>query len=385
MQWWIVTPNNAMAVDNQLCMGMDLSSIPSDIFMVQWREGKGEIERGDGTNGTPSPLYEGIGNGLREIFIDVTPYAPLFQQFLTRVPNLTLPQAKKIQIDLIGVIFDSKRQAPFHYTVAAGDYYWDASDANMFSSLVPTVQNIIAKANETSTKLNSAFPAVNSNIVEAGNTLADVANETVAAGDDDIVAGVNANVVAPSSTLVSAINSGASDPGAALTAAVNADIVTPLNNIISELNTMLLTDEGRVTQMNTELTAAQIAGGSGGLRTALAYLGSIVTAPTYVSAAFAEVGNYLSNIARRTTPSIGHYFTDIPWTPIAALTGSNTAWIPVGGTVPVNVTAAEQAAIMQGVAARTNDLLVKKNTKIGEVNALTTIPAVIAYDVTTGW
>jgi hypothetical protein len=40
---------------------------------------------------------------------------------------------------------------------------------------------------------------------------------------------------------------------------------------------------------------------------------------------------------------------------------------------------------MSGIAARTNDLNLKRNTKIGEVNALTTVDDVIAYDVTTGW
>ena len=40
---------------------------------------------------------------------------------------------------------------------------------------------------------------------------------------------------------------------------------------------------------------------------------------------------------------------------------------------------------MNGIAARTNDLQRQENTRSRQVNALTTVPAVIAYDVTTGW
>jgi hypothetical protein len=77
--------------------------------------------------------------------------------------------------------------------------------------------------------------------------------------------------------------------------------------------------------------------------------------------------------------------SDIPWTNVPHVPVANAAWIPIGATSPVNVTPAEQAAIMSGIAARAADLNVKQNIKIGEVNALTTVTAVINYDVTTGW
>ena len=80
-----------------------------------------------------------------------------------------------------------------------------------------------------------------------------------------------------------------------------------------------------------------------------------------------------------------HVPTPVPWTALPNVATSDVVWIPVGGTAPVTVTPAEQAAIMSGIAARTNDLNVKKNTKLGQVAALTTIDAVIDYDVTTGW
>ena len=45
----------------------------------------------------------------------------------------------------------------------------------------------------------------------------------------------------------------------------------------------------------------------------------------------------------------------------------------------------EQAAILSGIAARANDLNVKKNAKIAAITALTDIDDVIDYDVTAGW
>jgi hypothetical protein len=59
--------------------------------------------------------------------------------------------------------------------------------------------------------------------------------------------------------------------------------------------------------------------------------------------------------------------------------------LPVGGTTPVNLTATDISNIMSGIAARRLNLQTTKNIKINQVNALTTIAAVIAYDVTAGW
>jgi hypothetical protein len=49
------------------------------------------------------------------------------------------------------------------------------------------------------------------------------------------------------------------------------------------------------------------------------------------------------------------------------------------------VTSAEQGAINNGITSKTQSLTTAKNSKIAAVNALTTIAAVIAYDVTAGW
>lgn len=121
MRWWLNTDNKAFSYENALVTGgMDFSSLPTDIWMVQWIDGQGEIEYQDADGNNL--------NGIRENFADVTPWAPFFQQFMILLPGITLAQAQKIQCDLINELYNDKRELPFHYPVAAGDFSWDATD-----------------------------------------------------------------------------------------------------------------------------------------------------------------------------------------------------------------------------------------------------------------
>ena len=88
MRWWLNTDHGRFSVDNAVVSGLDFSDLPVDIWMVQWTDGKGEIER--------QVDADTNDNGLRETFIDIIPYAPYFQQFLQLCPRLTLTQAKKV-------------------------------------------------------------------------------------------------------------------------------------------------------------------------------------------------------------------------------------------------------------------------------------------------
>ena len=204
MRWWLNTDHGRFSVDNAVVNGMDFSDLDPDIWMVQWTEGKGEIER--------QVDADTNDNGLRETFIDVVPYAPYFQDFLDRLPLLTLPQAQKVQTDLIKQIFDSKRQAPFHYPIAAGDFWWDATDETLTSSTAAGLQNATATLNALIDKVNGLAAAVNANIV----------------------AGVNARVVAPGNSVIVQAN-------AAYAVIVNgantsfSGIVSGINGILASL------------------------------------------------------------------------------------------------------------------------------------------------------
>jgi hypothetical protein len=137
LKFQIVRPEGWMSVDNAVANDLTLSTLATNVYIVEWSEGRGEIEYND----RPA---------LRESVVDVIPYAPCFQEFLTKLaaasPPLTLAQAKKVQNDLILTIYDSKRQLPYAYAIGGTQYTWDATDgatAAMALQMLPKLFNSI--------------------------------------------------------------------------------------------------------------------------------------------------------------------------------------------------------------------------------------------------
>jgi hypothetical protein len=357
VRWWLNTDHKRFSVDNAVVSGLDFSELDPDIWMVQWIDGKGEIERqvDPDTN----------DNGLRETFIDVIPYASYFQQFLELCPLLTLPQAKKVQIDLIEQIFESKRQAPFHYPIAAGDYWWDASDETMGSSVIPAIQNVTATLNATIDKLNALVVNINALAAEINSKIVTGANNGIVTPANSMVAHVNASIVTPT-------NAALNDFNTFTVGVLNANLIPFINDtLIGVIDGSSNTINNKLQQFNFEALAINAA--APGLGGSIAHIGF----------GFPATGNFCSAIGDIFTALAA--VTAVPWSNQTHVPTSNVQWIPIGETAPVTVTPAEQAAIMQGITARTNDLSIKKNVKIAEVNALTEIQDVIDYDVTTGW
>lgn len=137
MRWWLQTNERAFSVDNALILGMDFSALPRDLWMIQWIEGRGEIEY--------QTKDKRNLNGLRTKFTDITPYVPLFTQFMHRMQakRLLEQQAKAIQIDLIKQIFETKRQEPYRHPIGAGTYNWDASDEVLVPSSTALLLSVI--------------------------------------------------------------------------------------------------------------------------------------------------------------------------------------------------------------------------------------------------
>jgi len=331
VRWWLHTdPPCLFSVDNASVNGMDYSMLDPNLYMVQWTDGKGEIEYQVDINTND--------NGLRESFFDVTPYVPFFKQFLQKIPLLTLEQAQKVQIDLIKQLYDCKRQMPYHYSVAAGDYWWDASDATMSASTAGGLQNTIAKVNAVITQLNTVMPTINTAIIDKSNT-----------SFTQVVNGVNGSVIDKVNSNVNLANA----------------TLSVYNDNVGVTNSGLL-----------RTTLATIPDGSGGftdIHGAPGNASNALNPSTYPEVA---LPGYIS------ATGIPSY---ISWTPITPVSTSNAQWIPIGGTTPVTVTPAEQQAIMSGIAARTNQLNLVKNSKSAEVAAMTNVYDVINYDVTTGW
>ena len=314
MQWWLVRSPNVMSVDNDSVQDLDLTALASTIWMLQWRDGHGEIER-ESTN------------GLRENFFDIIPYCPFFQQFLTKMPNLTLVQAKKVQTDLIAEIYRSKRQAPFAYTVAAGALTWEAND-------------------ETVTAMSlTAVPALYNMVSDSGaSSLVGLINNRLAA----LATNVNGNFTS-------------------LISYIGARIVDKGNALITFLNQRVIGDgsgDASYQTINRQLQYNEAHGGAAP---------GITSGMLTVSVTFDAIP---------ALPSVAV----TPITPGSAVPSGNAIpWMPLGATSTVNLTMAEMIGLMSGIATRRKTLQTTRNSKTAAVNALTTIAAVIAYDVTAGW
>lgn len=398
MRWWLITDTKQFSVDNAVVKGLDFSALDPSIFMVQWTDGRGEIERQVDINTNH--------NGLREAFVDILPYVGYFRQFLTVLPLLTLVQAQKVITDLIGEVYNSKRQAPFHYAIVAGDYSWDATDNTLFSSTAAGLSNTTATLNALIDKVNALVAAVNANIVAGVNT------NVVAAANTNIVGGVNA-IATVGNSVITQVNSHIVDT-------LNASLVPALNGIFAGIAAEVVADFAGI---SSEISGNIVAVGNASIThlngTVLGFIGDGVntvnnklqdTTPTSPPSTidgldgniagnpytFFGISNYTIS-TYSVTYSVGQVaggfaniagvsgISGVSWADQAHVPVATTTWIPVGSTTPVVVTPTEQAAIISGISARAADLAVKKNIKIGQVRALTTIPAVIAYDVTTGW
>jgi hypothetical protein len=400
MRWWLNTDDpQIFSVDNASVTGMDFSTLPANSWMVQWTDGKGEIENQIDPNTND--------NGLRASFIDVTPYTPFFQQFLTLLPGLTLAQAQKVQTDLIKQIFESKRQDPFHYQVASGDYYWNASDEALFSSYGAQLQN-----NLTEISASTVYYTASATItIPAGQAWVRMWGASGASGSGSATTyqqgspGVGApgylekslTGLTPGNTLiytrgaagVPAVGGGNGGNGTASTLASGTQTIATLtangsngtpayggSPVGSPGGTATGGDINQTGQPGT--TCVPIYGEPSGVGTGISILG-------YFPGVGGRNGPASGPDGAITSP--GHPGNPgsmiVSWGNVVVTTGMQ--WIPIGGSAPVAVTSAEQGAILSGIGQRTNTLAGTKNTKVAQVNALTTIADVIAYDVAAGW
>jgi hypothetical protein len=409
LRFWLVpgVEVNSMGVDNSNVIGMDYSSLPPGVTVVIWENGVGNVEYG--------------GTRLRQNFVDVTPYVQFFQQFMALLDGITLTQAQKIQTDLIDVLYDAKRQMPYHYPIAAGDYMWETTDPTVAAMSTATIPTIIGYNTGTSDstvvgKINALIDQINAWIVNPGNILVDqinaqfgngnvlinnintqivnVANaltiqinvSVVSGVNDTVVAGVNSvvdGVVSTVNVVVSAINAGIVSVGNAFITFFNAMLGGWADGSISGANTIN-------NRLRTVLTAdGQVA--VPGLSTDLAHSSSVFSTIDGISIGhIGTIGGVTENPISALSPVFAavpaHPFQTFPHqgvSPDPALASIN--WTPLGSASTVTLSATEMSGLMSGISQRRASLLNVCTTKKNQVNALTTLAAVIAYDVTSGW
>jgi hypothetical protein len=170
MRWWLNTDHKAFSFENALVLEqMDFSSLPANVWMVQWTDDRGEIEYQDAEGNNL--------NGIRDNFTDITPYVPFFQQFMSHLAGITLAQAKKVQSELITLLYETKRQLPYAHTIAAGAFSWDATDAAVTAMTAVTIPALLGGTSGSGSSLtgliNAQFAAlvasINTHIVGIGN------------------------------------------------------------------------------------------------------------------------------------------------------------------------------------------------------------------------
>jgi len=454
-----------MSVDNDSVKGMDLTALPANVFMVEWRDGKGEIEYVD-------------TNGMRSAFYDLIPYAPFFQQYMTRLPSLSLTQAKKVQTDLIYEIYDQKRQLPIYYPVAAGSYTWPVDDGSIAvmgvkaiptlisslgageaseDSMVSKINALVDQINDRIDKINNydnaAVDQTNTRVVAKGNTLiGEINTDIVTQGNSafatingvfdqlesdfstqagginnaltainnlfvDVETLVNSNVVTPANSAFATINNLFGDIATNIVTPGNAVITHLNNNVCSYLNNTVVgayeSPSSSTNTLNNKLQTRDITVPSPATYVAAPGLNGNIPQTTTVAVAFATIGvnSYTASaIDIGTNPysaagiTVGNnsytlgtittqfqdlsYHTAIPHVDYITAPVDTAAvfqWMPIETTAPVNLSGSEVSGLMSTIATRRDNLLTVQKNKAAAVNALATVAAVIAYDVTTGW
>lgn len=313
-----------MVIDNQVVQLTDTTGLPNLVSIVEYRHGKGEIER----------YYNGAR--MRENFVDVTPFVPLFRQYMTLLPDITVAQAKTVQCNLMDVLFDSKRQMPFAQTVAA-----------------------VGGTSRT-------FSAVDEAIIAMTVTFVPLLGKIVTAYADSLFAQANnrlTSIVSQANTQLTSIVSQA-----------NTQLTSILNQLNNNIIGIRLYDYGWEGEIGEPESIWHP-----GTQTINNLLQHNVVIAYHGGEAFPGLNSDLPHVTYATLA-----FTALTFT---ALTPNVTA-IPITPTdsaTPLNLSVLETITLLNGIATRRQNLHTIRVNKQSAVNALTTLPDVINYDVTAGW
>ena len=261
---------------------------------------------------------------MRTDFTDPSPYIPYLNSWMlvAQTPPLQLPQAKKVKADLVDALYNYKRRLPYSY-----GWIYDANDkAVMYMN--STLLNKLAE-----TEPGGLLSAING----AFASLVDQLNP--------IYTSINANAYHFDNSMVAV-------DGWSLSNAQNWGGVT--------LNPQPKTTGGTGVS-GLALHTHPYSGMYGGLAIPIPGPGS--------------AGTYRM--------SQSSYVTDVTvaFTPETAM----VAWQPLNSASIVAISVDDFNDALSGILSRRNTLNNNRRTKQTAINALSTIPAVVAYDVTTGW
>ena len=169
-----------------------------------------------------------------------------------------------------------------------------------------------------------------------------------------------------------------------------ASVATVLNNAITALNQDSASGNSLVSQYNALITAFNTLLGSAGTT---GFGGFEVASDGYYNAVqilWAAAGNgpiSPGNPVRTTIPGSqpGFGASFAAGVSGASVSTPSLSLIPIGGSTPVSLTSADVGSIMSAINTQQlhdQTVLISKRAAIA---ALTTIPAIVAYDATAGW
>jgi hypothetical protein len=178
------------------------------------------------------------------------------------------------------------------------------------------------------------------------------------ARDDNVLAlqqlvSTTASVSASSSGIVASVNTALST------------ITSQINAVHSTINTwsLLMANSG----FAKIIQSIPIAGGGPGMMT----LGELSGDPVNRSPGSGAAAIAGATVSGSTTADLSHV--------------GNITHQPLNATSPQTIAASIVDTALQGIASRRNTLNTNKMAKQAAVNVLSTIPAIVAYDATTGW
>ena len=323
--WWVLPGQGRVTVDDATLTGIDCSSVPNNIYLIQMLETKGEMKG--------EILYNHSDRvPVREKFTDISPYIPLFNQWMNAAqssppgvsPPVTLTQAQTVKITMVNALFHSKRQAP----ITSGGQTYDASDENVSNMQSQAISELSSTETQTRQGIANLQNSMNASISDWNSRVANHDAYVSTYGTD--VANFNSSL----NTQVGTINSNSYQLNANFPASIN----------------------GAMAASTVTVSGTAPSGG-----------GAISATGTFNPYPVPNQG--LSDIPYANAPSINLYLGGMSY-----VSGAPSALSP-------SATQTALTAIMN----RRNTLKTTQTTKTSDINGLTSVAAVAAYDITSGW
>jgi hypothetical protein len=383
--WWIKPQDGMVVLDDALMVGIDCSSIPSNIYLVRWYNEDGEI------------CYNHDDRlAVRDKFTDISPYIPIFNKWLEAAkdnppdpcPPISIAQAKLIKSEMVDFLFTSKRQLPLDYAPPSVGvtYTWDGSD-----NATSAMSDEIAALSGTDA-INAAVGNLAASTTEAIASLTASTNETFAQS--------RSNTEGALGTLAGDVTA---ETNAGLSASAGS-ATTAIKNSIDSVNAATGTYAGQLADANHTGVLLQGLNTTGSPGAApYSHTDAINTlvqriidgaTPIYttgqISFPHPDMGAGTPDTAHPGSvavsgPTVAPVNTITP--PVVSPTpasGPDITWPPIGAP-PVTMHYTEFTQLLALLTGRRRTLQIRRTQHKNNIAAMTTIDAVIAYDITTGW